>query len=240
MRVAVIQPYFLPYIGYWQLIHAADLFILGDDFQYIKRGWINRNRFLRQDGGWFYVTMPLQKHDMYECIKNVELQAQVDIRQLLANALIQYRCRGRTPYFDEIYDLMMHAADLATSRNISCVNEVFIKVICAYLGITTEIKIMSECDLVQEDDLNACERMVRLCQQMGASEFCNPVGGQHLYDKDQFRKQGMNLSFLRSNEIIYQQHNKFEPALSIVDVLMFNGQSGTRALLDSYSILQAE
>lgn len=238
MRLAVMQPYFLPYLGYWQLIQACDVFMLGDDFQYM-RGWVNRNRFLRQDGGWFYLSLPLQKHGMRDPIKNVLMHPQADLTKLLTDALTQYRFRRPAPYFDEIFDLLIDTAGQIHTRELSRINEAFIRSICAYLAIPAEIRVMSQCGFDFIEEQSAGERMVRLCQFTHATEFLIPVGGSALYNAAAFKAEGCELLTLRCNDIVYPQRQGFESSLSIVDVLMFNGRDGTSALLDAYTLKEA-
>ncbi|MFA5171065.1 MAG: WbqC family protein [Sulfuriferula sp.] len=238
MRIAGMQPYFLPYLGYWQLIHSVDLFILGDDFQYMNDGWINRNRFLKQDGGWFYLTLPVQKHSMREQIRNIQLPPQVSLYKLLNNALIQYRCRGRAPYFDEIYALLLDTVKQIETKQISRINEVLIRAICTYLEINTEIKVMSESGLKFREEQSPDDRTRELCSFFHGTEYTNPIAGVHLYDPATFRSSGLKLKALQSHEIIYAQRDGFEPSLSIVDVLMYNGRSGTQALLEACTVTE--
>lgn len=238
MRMAAMQPYFLPYIGYWQLINAVDMFVLGDDFQYMQYGWVNRNRFLKQAGGWFYLTLPLQRHVTREQIKNIRLHPLADLCQLLNDALIQYRCRGRAPYFDEVYDLLMQTAIQIETRDISRINETFVRAICAYLEINTEIRVMSECGFEFREEQSPDERTRRMCDFFHATEFLNPIGGAYLYDAVAFRSCGIELKTLRCHDIVYPQREGFEPALSIVDVLMYNGRQGTQTLLGACTIME--
>lgn len=234
-----MQPYLLPYIGYWQLIHAVDIFILGDDLQYMNDGWVNRNRFLKQDGGWFYLTLPVQKHSMRDPIKNIQLHPHANLTKLLNNALIQYRCRGRAPYFDDIYSLLMQTAIQIETTAISRINEAFIRAICDYLSIKTQIIVMSESGFAFSDKHSPDERTRKICNFFSGTEFINPIAGAHLYDAAAFRSCGIKFQTLRCNDIAYLQREGFEPALSIVDVLMYNGRQGTQDLLDAYTILEA-
>lgn len=238
MKLGVMQPYFLPYIGYWQLIHAVDVFILADDVQYIKKGWINRNRFLQQGGGWHYVILPLQKYSMHELIKNIKLHSSINLYALLLHGLEQYRFKKRAPYFAETVEFLKDILAEIHTRDLAIINAILINKICQYLDINTPILISSDChfDLPNLQEMN--DRPIRIAGHLQATEFINPINGAHLYNRDKFVANTIQLSFLQSHDIHYEQGVKFEPLLSIVDVLMFNGQQGTKALLNEYTIIK--
>jgi hypothetical protein len=234
MKVAIMQPYFFPYIGYWQLIHAADCFVLFDDAQYMRHGWVNRNRILKPGGGWQFILVPLKKHAATESIKNVQAHPDKQWKELIIGQLTHYKKKAR--YFDEINELVREILFSNTEKDIAIINFVIIKQLCAYLDIKKEILVSSKQDFNYADVGDAGEWALRISEQVGAAEYINPAAGAGLFNRDKFSSSNIKLSFLRSQEIMYSQQVVFEPALSIIDVLMFNGLDGTKEHLKNYIV----
>jgi hypothetical protein len=234
MKLAIMQPYFFPYIGYWQLIHAVDRFVLFDDAQYMRHGWINRNRILKPGGGWQYMLVPLKKHDLTESIKNVQAHPDKKWKELIIGQLAHYKKQAR--YFDETSEVVREILFSNKDQSIAAINFAIIKKICAYLDIKKEIIQSSEQSFDYSDISDAGEWALRIAEQMGAAEYINPSGGAKLFNREEFSSNNINLSFLKSQDIIYSQPGVFEPSLSIIDVLMFNGIEGTKGLLENYSV----
>lgn len=238
MKLAIMQPYFFPYIGYLQLIHAVDKFVLFDDAQYMRHGWVNRNRILKPDGGWQYILVPLKKHTKTEPIKNVIAHPDKKWKQLIVAQLSHYKKKAR--YFKECNEIVEDILFSNDEHVISKINFLVIKKLCHLLDIKTEIIVSSQqsFDYSYVDD--AGEWALRISEQMGASEYVNPIAGSDLFSKDKFTASNINLSFLKSNELIYSQFGDFQSSLSIIDVLMFNGVDGAKKLLNNYSIEEGE
>lgn len=234
MKLAIMQPYFFPYIGYWQLIHAADCFVLFDDAQYMRHGWVNRNRILKPGGGWQYILVPLKKHAATESIKNVQAHPDKQWKELIIGQLAHYKNKAR--YFDEINGLVREILFSNDGKSIAAINFATIIKLCAYLDIKKEIIQSSEQNFDYVDVGDAGEWALRISEQVGADEYINPVAGAGLFNRDKFLSSNIKLSFLRSQEIIYSQRVVFEPALSIIDVLMFNGLDGTKEHLKNYIV----
>jgi hypothetical protein len=234
MKLAIMQPYFFPYIGYWQLIHAVDCFMLFDDCQYMRHGWVNRNRILKPGGGWQYIMVPLKKHDMTVLIKNVQAHPDKKWKELIVGQLVHYKKKAR--YFEKTNEMVKEILFSNNEQSIATINFVIIKKLCAYLDIEKKIIISSEKNFDYSDVGNAGEWALRISEQMGVDEYINPVSGVGLFDPDKFASVNIKLSFLKSQDIIYSQRGDFEPSLSIIDVLMFNGIEGTKNLLEKYSI----
>ena len=234
MKLAIMQPYFFPYIGYWQLIHAADRFVLFDDAQYMRHGWVNRNRILKPGGGWQYILVPLKKHEVTESIKNVHAHPDKKWRELIIAQLAHYIKKAR--YFDETNELVRETLFSNNEQSIAAINFAIINKLCEYLDIKKEIIVSSEQNFDYSNVGDAGEWALRISEQMGASEYINPAAGAELFDREKFSSSNIRLSFLKPREIVYSQRGDFEPSLSIIDVLMFNGIEGTKELLKNYSI----
>jgi len=234
MKVAIMQPYFFPYIGYWQLIHAADTFVSFDDAQYMRHGWINRNRILKPGGGWQYFLVPLKKHAVNESIINVYAHPEKKWKELIIAQLAHYKKKAR--YFAETNKMVSEILFNTTENSIAAINIAAINGVSSYLGLGKPVISSSEQDFDYSDVGDAGEWALRIAEQLGASEYINPAAGRELFSREKFRAANVKLSFLTPDAINYSQQCDFEPSLSIIDVLMFNGVDGTKRLLEDYSI----
>lgn len=232
MKIGIMQPYFFPYIGYWQLMNAVDKYVIYDDVNFIKGGWINRNRILiNGEAKYFNVQMQgasSNKHINEVMVNNNESFINKNLRILES-------CYKKAPYYNDVYPLL--------KKILQCGEEnlaVFIKYsfdeICNYLGIDTEL-IMSS-DLEKNNSLKAQNKVIHICKKLDATEYYNAIGGQNLYSFDDFSNNGIQLSFLKTNEIIYNQfNNNFISNLSIIDVMMFNSVEDIKNMLLDYELI---
>ncbi len=234
MKVAIMQPYFFPYIGYWQLIHAVDCFVLFDDVQYIRHGWINRNRILKPGGGWQYILVPLKKHKLTEPIKNVQVHPEKEWKNLIIRQLKHYK--KKADYFSETNKMVKKLLFSTNENNIALLNKSIIKKLCDSLGLRKQIILSSQQEFDYSKINNAGDWALHIVEQMGGTEYINPIKGYGLFDLEKFLFHNIQLSFLSPHTIEYFQPSNFEPFLSIIDVLMFNGVEGTKKKLDQYSI----
>jgi len=216
MKLAVMQPYFLPYIGYFQLIGAADRFVIYDNIKYTKKGWINRNRRL-QNGADAMFSLPLKKASDSLDVVERELSPDFDRGALLNQFKGSY---ARAPQFAEIAALLERIVRYDETNLFRYVHH-SVAEICAHLGIETEIIVSSAIDI--DHGLKAQHKVIELCHALGADTYVNPIGGVELYDRAAFREQGIELQFLTPRPFEYAQLGApFVPWLSIVDVMMFN------------------
>lgn len=227
-----MQPYFWPYLGYFQLIDAVDLFVIYDNIQYTKKGWINRNRYL-SDGQAKYFTAAVKKDSDYLDVKNRKISDSFDREKLKRQIRASY---VRSPYFASVYPLFCECVDYK-EKNLFTYIYYSVQKIAGYLGIKTKIVVSSTLDI--EQGLKGKDRVLAICEKFQASEYINPVGGQGLYDKKEFQDHGIQLSFLQMNkDICYKQfRNEFVPGLSVLDVLMFNSPEVLNELLGKYQLI---
>jgi hypothetical protein len=216
MKLAIMQPYFLPYIGYFQLIASVDQFIVYDNIKYTKKGWINRNRML-QNGSDVMFSLPLKKDSDSLDVVQRELTADFNRDKLLNQFKGAYR---KAPYFEQtmpLIELIVRFED----NNLFAYLHHSINQTCKYLGITTEIRVSSTIDI--DHTLQSQEKVLALCQATNAKTYVNAIGGMELYSKEKFQDKGIELKFIKSKPFEYKQFDKpFVPWLSILDVLMFN------------------
>jgi hypothetical protein len=211
-----MQPYFLPYIGYFQLISAVDKFVVYDNIKYTKKGWINRNRMLL-NGKDVTFSLPLKKDSDYLNVVQRELSTEFDRAKLLNQFKGAY---GRAPYFGECLPLLERVLGFEGNNLFRYIRHALTE-ICAHLEIDTDIRISSSVDI--DHDLRGQQKVLALCKSACAKTYVNPIGGTDLYSRDDFRESDLDLKFIKSKPLEYSQFGKpFVPWLSIVDVLMFN------------------
>lgn len=216
MKLAIMQPYFLPYIGYFQLIAAVDVFIVYDNIKYTKKGWINRNRML-QNGADVMFSLPLKSDSDYLDICERQLSADFNRGKLLNQLKGAYQ---RAPYFAQTFPLVEQIV-LYDDVNLFRFLHHSIVRLCENFEIKTEIKISS--DIPIDHDLTGQNKVLSLCKTAGAKTYINAIGGMELYSKETFLQQGIELKFIKSNPFEYQQFGyEFLPWLSMIDVMMFN------------------
>ncbi len=232
MKIAIMQPYFFPYIGYFQLINTVDLFVIYDNIEFTKNGWINRNRIL-VNGRDEFITLPLKKDSDYLHVFQRYLADSFtnDKQKILRKIKESYR---KAPYFDDAYQVIQKVFNFS---NYNLFEFVFnsIKLICNYLDIKTEFIISSTIDI--NHNLKSEEKVIVICKAQNAATYINPIGGVELYNKINFSNEGLELQFLQAENVKYTQYkNESVPWLSIIDVMMFNSKEEIKRLLELYSI----
>ena len=218
-----MQPYFFPYIGYFQLIAAVDQFIVYDNIKYTKKGWINRNRIL-QNGRDEMFSLPLKSASDYLNVCERELAADFNRTKLLNQIKSAYQ---RAPYFVQTFPLVEQIVRYEDTNLFRFLHHSIART-CEHLGIATEIRISS--GIAIDHDLKNQDKVLALCEAVGASTYVNAVGGMELYSKKMFREKGIELKFIQSKRFEYAQFgDAFVPWLSIIDVMMFNSKEETLA-----------
>lgn len=231
MKIGIMQPYFLPYIGYFQLLNAVDKYVIYDNIQYTKKGWINRNRIL-QNGKDLMITIPLEKDSDYLDIKGRCVSKNFDKKKFLNQIREPYR---KAPYFEVVMPLIEDIVNYGEENLASYIFNSIDKV-RDYLGIGTELIVSSTIDM--DHSLKGQDKVLALCKTLGAKDYYNAIGGQSLYSKEDFAGENINLSFISSNPIEYKQFsNEFVPWLSILDVMMFNPVEEIKNMLNEYKLV---
>jgi hypothetical protein len=216
MKLAIMQPYFLPYIGYFQLIAAVDKFIVYDNIKYTKKGWINRNRFL-QNGQDVMFSLPLKNASDYLDVCDRELATDFNREKLLNQFKGAYR---RAPYFDSSFPVIEEIIQFDQNNLFEYLHHSIVT-LCKHLEIKTQIVKSSEISI--DHTIKNQDKVLALCKAAGAQNYINAIGGQELYSKEMFNQEQIALSFIKSKPFVYTQgQGEFVPWLSILDVLMFN------------------
>ena len=256
MKLAIMQPYFMPYLGYFQAIAAVDKYILYDQLTYIQSGWINKNRIRQRNMPVSNIVVPLIDKSSNILIANTLIDNSKPWQKKILKALeLGY---GKAKYYAEAMPLITEILG-KNYTTISELNASSIKRICEFLEVKTEIDSKIDRYLDLEERLCDIEngnygrfthlhtmpikkvaRVLEICKVEESNFFVNAIGGQELYDKTEFKQYGIDLYFIKMNEVQYDQNCKdgsFEPGLSIIDVLMHNGKEGTKRLLNEYTLI---
>ncbi len=224
-----MQPYFLPYIGYWQLINLVDQFVIYDDVDFIKGGYINRNSLLVNKSNFLF-TLSLKKSSTNKKINEIFLG---DINFKILKTIKQsYK---KAPFFNDVFPLIEDIF-CYEEKNLALFISYSLKKISKYLNIDTEFIFSSSLNYNKES--SAENKVINICKILNSNNYVNSYGGLFLYNKDNFIKQNIVLSFLKTNKYSYRQFkNPFVSNLSIIDIIMFNDIIDTTKLLNNYKLL---
>ena len=229
MKLAIMQPYFMPYIGYFQTMAAVDRYVVYDDVQYIKGGWVARNNLL-VGGQRHMFTIQLKGASVNKNFNEIEIG---DNFKKLTHLLQLNYCKA--PYYREVMALLEDIFSYEDRNLARFLLNSYLKIL-DYLGIKTELILSSEID--KDCSLKGKDKVIDICRRQGATSYLNAIGGQTLYDKEEFAANGIELHFVKTGDIHYTQFGEgFEPGLSIIDVLMFNGKEEIREFFDSYELI---
>lgn len=227
MKIAIMQPYFLPYIGYFQLINAVDQFVVYDNIKYTKKGWINRNRIL-VNGKDEYITLPLKSGSDFLDVYERELAAtfEEDKKKILRKVTQSYQ---KAPHFESGYELLNGIVNYS-SNNLFQFLYHSISSVSDYLGISTKLLVSS--NIAADHSLKSQDRVISICKALQATVYINPPGGVDLYSPEVFQNNQIELRFLQTGGIQYPQFNhEFISNLSILDVIMFNSREQIHSYL---------
>ena len=233
MKVAIMQPYFFPYIGYFQLINSVDKFIIYDNIQYTKKGWINRNKILVNSSDKI-ITLPIKKDSDYLDIKervlaNIWEQEKIKMLNLIKSS---YK---KSPYFNKVYPVISSIFEVPNTNLFEFLLN-SLHLLNSYLKIKT--KIIKSSDVNIDHTLKSQDKIIAICEKLNATTYINAEGGQKLYNINDFNNKGIKLKFIKSLPIKYKQFkNEFIPWLSIIDVLMFNKRQDIIPYLNKYTLI---
>lgn len=234
MRVGIMQPYLFPYIGYFQLIKSVDEFVICDDVQYIKRGWINRNRILMNGEPKLFVFSLKKGHqslNINERYFSSKFKEERD--KFLKTIECVYK---KAPYYHKVlpilYDILSCDTDIDISKHIY--NS--LKIICKLLNINTKFRISSE--MTKDNELKCQDKVIDIVKRLNGDVYINSIGGKMLYSKEEFKNNNIDLFFIKRKDIVYKQYdNNFVPDLSIIDVMMFNSKEAVEEMLNMYELI---
>lgn len=232
MKLGIMQPYFMPYLGYWQLMNYVDHYVIYDDVNYIKGGWINRNRILC-NGEVNYFNLQLLGASPNKLINEIEV--------CTTPAVINKKLRilessyGKAPYFKDVFPIIKSILHYDNS-NLAIFLKNSFESLSQYLDIHTDFILSSTLD--KDNSLKGQDKIISICKHLKATEYINASGGQHLYFKEAFAQNNLSLTFLCLNDFSYPQFSKtFLPNLSIIDVMMHNSKDDLKEALNSFNLI---
>ena len=232
MKIAIMQPYLFPYLGYFQLINAADKFAIYSHVQYIKKGWINRNKILVNNHEKLF-SFSIRKASYTDTIKEKYFDANIktEFSKFLIMLHFSYK---KALFFYETYNLIEEILNY-DDFNVSNFILNSLHKICGYLNIQTPILDLAS---IENNSINRSERVIILCNLMESNHYINSIGGVELYDKTFFEDNGISLNFLKTRSIEYHQFgNIFVPNLSIIDIMMFNSIDRIHEMLNNFELI---
>lgn len=229
MKIAIMQPYLLPYIGYWQLIKAVDKFIIFDDVNYVNKGYINRNKIL-VDGKPHQFTLELVGASQNKLIN--EIQIGQNSNKILKTIELNYK---RSPYFKNIFPLIEDIFN-QKEKNLAKFINYSLKKIIDYLEI--EVNFIYSSDIKKNNNLKNQDKIINICEKLNAKEYVNLIGGLDLYDRRIFISKDIKLNFIETQKIKYKQfNNKFVSSLSLIDIMMHNNKDIVSNMLENYRLI---
>ncbi|ALS78736.1 MULTISPECIES: WbqC family protein [Planococcus] len=234
MKLGIMQPYFFPYIGYWQLIKTVDTYVIYDDVNYKKKGWINRNIIL-VNGEEMAISLKITKVSQNKRINEIEIENDVIYNKKLLKTIKE--TYSKAPYFHEVFNLIENVIN-QKETNLAKYLTNSIQEICKYLNIQTTILLSS--DLKKNEVLKGQDKILEICELLSAKEYVNAYGGLSLYSSMDFESKGVKLKLIKTNDIAYPQKElaNFVPNLSIIDVMMFNSPVKISAMLDDFTVIK--
>jgi len=233
MKLAIMQPYFLPYIGYFQLVNAVDTFVIYDNIKFTKKGWFHRNRIL-VDGRGKMFTVPLKNSSDYLHVVQRELADSFnsESKRILRRIKAAYQ---KAPYYKDVMPLIELCLHRGTGNLFDFIYT-SLMLLVQHLDISTEIVISSTIDI--NHTLRAQDKVLAICEGLSADTYINAIGGQGLYKAEAFEDRGIELLFIKAEPAEYKQFdNEFVPRLSIIDVMMFNPKGKVQECLHDYSLI---
>ncbi len=234
MRLGIMQPYFFPYLGYFSLIKHTDKWVVFDTPQFIRHGWIERNRILKPGDGWQYIKVPLEKHSRDTVIKDIRISQNQDWGIKILAQLEHYK--KKAPYYSEVINLLNEVVDHKTNSIVEFDIKA-LSMVCEYLGLNFDHTVFSTSDIKIYNVNAPDEWALEISCVMGADMYYNPPGGENFFDSNKYRERGIELKFLKLNLREYdQKRDSFEPGLSIIDIMMFNSPDIIREMLDDITL----
>ena len=229
MTLGIMQPYFMPYIGYWQLMAAVDMYVVYDDVNYIKGGWVARNNILL-NGQKHMFTITLNCASPNKLFNEITIKD--DFKKF--SRLIESAYR-KAPYYAEVRALLDKICNYE-DKSLGAFMMHSFQVVLDYLEIDTKLVLSSTIE--KDNDLRGKDKVKHICHLLGADTYYNAIGGQELYDKVDFKAGGIDLYFVQTNLTPYAQlGNEFVPGLSMIDVLMHNDKENVIKILKNYSLI---
>ena len=232
MKVVIMQPYLFPYLGYWQMIALADVFVLFDDVNFIKKGWINRNNILLNNSAHLF-TLPLQHASQNKLINQININDNIKEKQKLLKMFES--AYKKAPFFSEVFPIISSIV-MYDQPNLARFLMNQFNILFTYMGIKSRLVYSSE--IHKDNSLRAQDKIIDICHRLNATHYINAIGGLNLYSRERFNDENIVLNFIKMGDVSYKQFNdQFIPFLSIIDVMMFNDKCEIKEMLNKYDLL---
>ena len=230
MKLGAMQPYFFPYIGYFQLMNLTDQWIIFDDIQFVNKGWINRNRILHPNPKkkWQYFTIPLSGKNRFDKISKIQVDNKQNWRDSIYGKLSHYK--RRAPYYKNTMEFVRFSLNIEED-NLSKIVAHTITSVASLLSIKTTINQFSDLNLSNLKIENAGQWALEISKHVGATEYLNPINGRHLFNSCEFQNENINLKFLKRMVQYSQRSEFFIPQLSIIDIMMWDSIESIKEML---------
>ncbi|WP_397538316.1 WbqC family protein [Rummeliibacillus pycnus] len=228
MKVALMQPYFFPYLGYYRLINSVDEFVIFDNAQFIRRSWITRNRILNAHKESIYINVPVFKAQRETKIKDIQINNDINWQEKIIQQLLYYKA---APNFTSVMEFVKECLSIKCD-NVSQFNTSILRKTCNLLKIDANITVLSEkFPFINQAD-EADEWGIKVSKALKASTYINAIGGKEFYSTQKYKNEGLDIQFINPSLAPYKQFkHKFVPGLSIIDVLMFNEISRIKEMI---------
>lgn len=231
MKLAIMQPYPFPYIGYFELMARVDRWVVLDVVQYTRRNWMNRNRILRPDEGWQYFVLPVSKMPLGASMRQIRLTNPDEAQRRLLAQLQHYR--KRAPYFPKVMDMVCDVFSRVKTNRLVDLNVASLNAVGEMLEIPTTLELCSSLGELENVEYSG-QVVLQIAKRLNADIYINLPGGREIYDPREWTASGIRLAFTKMNDLSYEcAPYAFEPNLSILDVLMWNSAEEIRAWLRS-------
>ena len=233
MKLGIMQPYFFPYIGYFQLIHATERFVFFDTPQYERRGWMNRNRIINLKEGSTYITVPIIKAPQQTALIDITINNADNWREKILLQLEIYK--KRAPYYTQTTDFVQRVLSKA-GDSLAELDIISIIESCKYIGLDINWDVFSKMELGIDGKCAPDEWALEICKALNATEYINAPGGESFFDRRKYELAGIDLKFIQPELKPYVQRiGRFEPGLSIIDVMMYNSPEEIMQLIKNYT-----
>lgn len=239
MKIAIMEPYFFPYLGHFDLINSADAWIAFDLAQYTRHRFGNRNRILHPSLSWQYIIVPVLKHSQKTPFCEIQVANQTDWRGRILRQLAHYE--KYAPYYAQVIDFVEECLEECypdPKTHLAKFTTAIFHKVCRRLGLQQPVHLLSELELKLGPVEGPGDWGLRVCQAVGADEFINPCGGACILDPGYYWANGVKLTFQSYKYMVYDTGKyQFEPNLSIIDVMMWNTPEEIKHYLDTYHLL---
>lgn len=237
MKAGIMQPYFFPYIGYFQLINSVEKWVVFDVVQYMRHQWVNRNRILHPSNGWQYIIVPLKKHGRDALIKDVEIVNDAKWRNKILAQLVHYKYKAR--YYKDTIDFVRECllGEESDVTNLAKLNTIILKKTCQKLNISFNYSVCSSMDIDLGDVASPGDWALKISEGISATEYINVNSGSELFDSKEFESKGITLKYLNpATKPYWQLRSEFVSGLSIIDVMMWNSEFEISLMLNDYKL----